>query len=988
MKTVESDEEDFVFYGTPIQREEDVTSRKKKSVAEAAGQLRAVVPWKQEVRDEEGRRRFHGAFTGGYSAGYFNTVGSKEGWVPQTFTSSRKKRAEVKQQDISNFLDDDEKEEMKNRSLETSMQFDTFGSTAAEIARRQAEKEQENRPSAIPGLVPDEIILPVSSSIGVKLLQKMGWRHGRSIKDSRPNSLYDARREARKALLAYSSGDADAKLSQDQFDSDKVESEGVTEPSSDNDVFTSHSTPVFVLNPKQDMYGLGFDPFKHAPEFREQKRLRVYGNQEPGNKRGSSMKEHFLAKSGKVAPGFGIGALEELDDEDEDVYGSGYNFQATHVQEIEEPSVLMLEDKKKPGKTEQGVLAGFKSASTSDYQSERYSPPVIPDGFKPYHKFLAPLEIGNKHSGPPPPEVPPPEENNLRVLIEGFSTLVARCGRLFEDLSKEKNKQNHMFAFLDGGKGHDYYARKLWEEQQKRHDETKQPVDIKSNVEKMTAEGRGRILGERPSERSSQDSSSSVVADAVQLQFNLSDTFMKPGSISELPEAAKPFNVDPEKQKRFERFLKEKYHGGLRTTESGGSSKMSEADRAREKLDFEAAAEAIQKAGPSKSADTFSSQQFWASLNTQFTSAGVEDAKISQAEEEMRQKLYPRREEYQWRPSSLLCKRFEITDPYIGKPPPLPRAKSRIDSLIFTSDVMKPTKSEEAAIATTGSLSASQSKEPLITEQLNVEETAVDLKPAYVERPVDLYKGIFSDDSDDEGEGSTINQVEDIEKKTEVANTTLNRLIAGDFLESLGKELGLEVPQEPAVTTVNKVSNLASQRGTNSISGIDVKLAAVDEKPSTPQITFSKPIRDQEAAKSKSVRPEVIQGGSSEGNELKQITPGDFEKSKILSTRDRSGKSPEGEKSKRGSRHHRNYSSSSASSDEDEMSRRKRSRRHRSMSDSDSGDREYRKRSRKSEKRSSSHRKSSSSSSKKHKSSRRGSGRDEYSEDRKRSRKI
>lgn len=32
-----------------------------------------------QVRDEQGRRRFHGAFTGGYSAGYFNTVGSKEG---------------------------------------------------------------------------------------------------------------------------------------------------------------------------------------------------------------------------------------------------------------------------------------------------------------------------------------------------------------------------------------------------------------------------------------------------------------------------------------------------------------------------------------------------------------------------------------------------------------------------------------------------------------------------------------------------------------------------------------------------------------------------------------------------------------------------------------------------------------------------------------------------------------------------------------------
>lgn len=23
-----------------------------------------------------------------------------------------------------------------------------------------------------------------------------------------------------------------------------------------------------MLNPKQDMYGLGYDPYKHAPEFR------------------------------------------------------------------------------------------------------------------------------------------------------------------------------------------------------------------------------------------------------------------------------------------------------------------------------------------------------------------------------------------------------------------------------------------------------------------------------------------------------------------------------------------------------------------------------------------------------------------------------------------------------------------------------------------------------------------------------------------------
>lgn len=46
---MESDEEDFVFYGTPIEREEEINSRKKKSVADASGTMRSLPSWKQEV---------------------------------------------------------------------------------------------------------------------------------------------------------------------------------------------------------------------------------------------------------------------------------------------------------------------------------------------------------------------------------------------------------------------------------------------------------------------------------------------------------------------------------------------------------------------------------------------------------------------------------------------------------------------------------------------------------------------------------------------------------------------------------------------------------------------------------------------------------------------------------------------------------------------------------------------------------------------------
>jgi hypothetical protein len=56
--------------------------------------------------------------TGGFSAGFYNTVGSKEGWSPRTFMSSRKKRAEVKGQTVYSFLDDDEKAEFEAQVLE------------------------------------------------------------------------------------------------------------------------------------------------------------------------------------------------------------------------------------------------------------------------------------------------------------------------------------------------------------------------------------------------------------------------------------------------------------------------------------------------------------------------------------------------------------------------------------------------------------------------------------------------------------------------------------------------------------------------------------------------------------------------------------------------------------------------------------------------------------------------------------------------------
>ena len=89
------------------------------------------------MRDEKGRRRLHGAFTGGFSAGYFNTVGSKEGWTPATFVSSRSDRAKARAARPEDFMDEEDLAEMQEgRKLVDEHEEMDFGGTESELRRR------------------------------------------------------------------------------------------------------------------------------------------------------------------------------------------------------------------------------------------------------------------------------------------------------------------------------------------------------------------------------------------------------------------------------------------------------------------------------------------------------------------------------------------------------------------------------------------------------------------------------------------------------------------------------------------------------------------------------------------------------------------------------------------------------------------------------------------------------------------------------------
>ncbi|OUM60797.1 hypothetical protein PIROE2DRAFT_13352 [Piromyces sp. E2] len=224
---MESQEISYVILGT---KQPDLEDVKKKD-------LNNYLPlWKQEVRDEKGRKRLHGAFKGGFSAGYFNTVGSKEGWTPTQFVSSRSNRQKVSYKP-EDFMDEEDLEDFnESKRLSATANYDANAGQEELKARKQAIlNSEENRNSIFGGLtekILDDIIIPNTEPIGIKLLKSMGWREGQGI----------GARVHRK-------------------DADDIYAEKY--------LFAPKDVAMVSFNQKTNLFGLGFDPYKNAPEFRD-----------------------------------------------------------------------------------------------------------------------------------------------------------------------------------------------------------------------------------------------------------------------------------------------------------------------------------------------------------------------------------------------------------------------------------------------------------------------------------------------------------------------------------------------------------------------------------------------------------------------------------------------------------------------------------------------------------------------------------------------
>ncbi|KAK4540562.1 hypothetical protein LTR36_009092 [Oleoguttula mirabilis] len=290
--------------------------------------------WKQEVTDERGRKRLHGAFTGGFSAGYFNTVGSKEGWAPATFVSSRSNRAkDGKQQGPKpeDFMDEEDlAEQAESQKLETQSAFAGLGS-AEESGQR--------------GMFAD-LFRSTGETMGVKLLQRMGWRQGQGVGPK---------------VKRRAEGDAKGELH----------------------AFAPENSRMISFNRKTDRKGLGF-----AGEGKLASSDVAGATEEPEDDERDarllrSKRSTLVSKPKKMKKtGFGVGVLNDHGSDDEDAYAMG--------PQISYNRIIGGDKKKKGGLTASNANPTVpKPVFTSKKLAQRTA---LSAGFRKCHDGRLPLE--------------------------------------------------------------------------------------------------------------------------------------------------------------------------------------------------------------------------------------------------------------------------------------------------------------------------------------------------------------------------------------------------------------------------------------------------------------------------------------------------------------------------------------------------------------------------------------------------------------------
>ena len=204
-------------------------------------------------------QRFHGAFTGGFSAGYYNTVGSKDGWKP-----SEERRRDQKLED---FMDDQDHEDWGGptgvrEEYNTASAPSTASGFEPDTFTKQANAGSTNSLQQFPL---DRLFQVSHQTVGPRLLRILGWREERETGESAAYVNGD-----KDDTSGYTDAAAGSAAPQQKVG---IEQSTVLSTKRLRKIRLQQSRTK-LPHPKLDQCGLGFEPYADAPEFRQFKERR------------------------------------------------------------------------------------------------------------------------------------------------------------------------------------------------------------------------------------------------------------------------------------------------------------------------------------------------------------------------------------------------------------------------------------------------------------------------------------------------------------------------------------------------------------------------------------------------------------------------------------------------------------------------------------------------------------------------------------------
>lgn len=611
---MEDDEDTFVTIGTPLEFiDEDDPIKKPQKELQAVGV------------GTKARPRFHGAFTGGFSAGYFNTVGSKDGFTPSSFTSSKEKKNEFSTQRPEDFMDEEDFAEhgIAPRKFQTS---DSFVSEDRKRQRDQAIKSATADTLLGSTTALADLIVPERLTIGVKLLRKMGWKEGQGL----------GPRYEKKAKSGKSSKDSQRKVYGCSLPQEMSEESDEEIP--ENVTFAPKDVNPVKIGAKDNVHGIGYrglDPRKALPATHV-----------------SLFPAPAITKTGKKGirgTAFGVGALEE---DDEDIYSRDHLSNYDMTMDIEE-DIHMGWTAPGRGKKQAvpvgyvgNLLEGFTLSGKKLPPRKIFPPPHLPSNYKPLYTF-------RKEDSAPVSHTNTEQDAVSRGLTLGETPVFESVFDLIPQ--KDKERLNAAKSRAEG------------------------TIDVQSssNTEKNSSDShihtsQTSVSSAVPAMESTAGTQSSPMATAGSQPSPMA-TAKEPSKLGTLqsPHTSRaavfsPFVKDPEKQRRYDQYISLVKEGNPDAYEHVAGSHMTEWEREREMEEFSKAAR-FYKPMTSMMASRFTRAKFHDDED-KVEMPAQEEGNKNDRQSAAKMKMYGTltRDSYEWHPDRVVCKRFNIPDPYPG----------------------------------------------------------------------------------------------------------------------------------------------------------------------------------------------------------------------------------------------------------------------------------------------------------------------------------